>query len=79
MKTIEFHDRHLVFPCRNGRWRSQWSVTFQADQSSADVVGIMKVQVILFIDVFLFYAHLYSTTSSRSALWPCVPGFELGT
>ncbi|ESN96180.1 hypothetical protein HELRODRAFT_107343 [Helobdella robusta] len=29
----------------NGRWRSQWSVAIQPGQSTAEVVGIMKVQV----------------------------------
>lgn len=29
----------------NGRWRSQWSVSFQPSQKSAEVSGILKVQV----------------------------------
>ena len=30
---------------RNGRWRSQWSVTFPESGGMAEIVGILKVQV----------------------------------
>lgn len=36
------HLSHSVM-CRNGRWRSQWSVTFSS--GTAEVRGILKVQV----------------------------------
>lgn len=29
----------------NGRWRSQWHVTFQTGSGSADLKGVLKVQV----------------------------------
>ena len=39
---------HVVFVCfssRNGRWRSQWSVTFPDNGGIAELTGILKVQV----------------------------------
>ena len=52
---------------RNGRWRSQWSVTFpQSGGGTAEITGILKVQVsvgnyYLFFPIkinFLGTAHL---------------------
>lgn len=31
--------------CRNGRWRAQWSLTFSPGQSTAELRGVVKVQV----------------------------------
>lgn len=31
--------------CRNGKWRSQWSVTFPSSGGSVEVSGVLKVQV----------------------------------
>ena len=30
---------------RNGRWRSQWSVTFPESGGTAEMTGILKLQV----------------------------------
>lgn len=30
---------------RNGRWRSEWSFSFQGSGSAATVTGVLKVQV----------------------------------
>ena len=30
---------------RNGRWRSEWSVSFQPSGGSVEVTGVLKVQV----------------------------------
>ena len=32
---------------RNGRWRSEWSVSFQPSGGNVEVTGILKVQVII--------------------------------
>lgn len=36
----------VEFVCRNGRWRSQWSMTFSPTSGGvAELRGILKVQV----------------------------------
>ena len=35
----------LLLQHRNGRWRSQWSVTFPESGGAAEMTGILKVQV----------------------------------
>ena len=39
MKNIMF----LLF--RNGKWRSQWSLTFPESGGTVEITGILKVQV----------------------------------
>ena len=34
-----------LFFNRNGRWRSEWSVSFQPSGGSVEVTGVLKVQV----------------------------------
>ena len=41
--NIRFHLDRLCF--RNGRWRSTWTATLSDDGRSAEVVGVLKVQV----------------------------------
>jgi len=52
--------------CRNGRWRSQWMLTFGPTKGAADLKGLLKVQVwpcthhlLLFCDVMDFYVCEY--------------------
>ena len=38
-----------MFFHRNGRWRSEWSVSFQPSGGNVEVNGVLKVQVIMHV------------------------------
>ena len=35
----------IAFKLRNGKWRSQWSLTFPESGGTVEITGILKVQV----------------------------------
>ena len=46
----------LMYFDRNGRWRSQWSVTFPESGGKCELTGVLKVQVctqIVYLNILL--------------------------
>ena len=44
----------FLYHRRNGRWRSEWTITFNSNGGNSEMKGLLKLQVIFFFLHFIF-------------------------